>query len=319
MEDKIRNMSVITFYSKGVVVFDNATNEEVISIFPVEKLTESEKGSLDKIDTLDVKVPTEVGDVNITLKRSKSIKATWRSMGNYNRLTPPTISKGEFVDIYRVGNSDIFYWETCENNPTLRKEELVTYAWAIKDKIDEEETIDNMFYMTVDGKNKTFKFYMSDMYGSVTDYSLIFDALNGYIELIDGNGNFIKLETMDDLLKIFLNKELNIETGENIIVKNGKLISIENGEDIIIKNGNDLTIENGNNIKIENGNNIDISSGNNINVDATNITVTGSSKVSVSAPNLELEGTALVDIKGALINIKADGVVNIGGSAVNIK
>lgn len=299
-----RNSSKLIHYTIGIVVEDIEEGSDIIKVFPLEKILDIEPGDLAKEESLSISVPNEEGEEKIILKKSKYIKAKWRSQSQYNRLTPPTIRKGEKVDLYRYSNSDIFYWDSCENNPSLRKTEKVVYAWSVKDTITEDETIENMYSLTIDTKNQYIKLFISANHKEATEYTLEFDAKNGIFKLVDGENNFIKLFTQEDLLSININKDIEIKNGNDIKIENGNDIEINNGNDIKIDNGNNIEIDNGNDIKIDTGNDIDVTASNNINIEGAN--------------NVKIKATT-VNIKASdSIDLNADGEITLKGSKINL-
>jgi len=222
------DLSKLQEWSLGVLVedidLDNLT--DTIKIYPLEKLPD-EDINLMKDNEIKVDVTNGINlnpnntkntktNETIVLKKKTYINAKWLSKGNYNRISPPTMRKEEFVMIYRMANADIFYWEPLLNDIRLRKEERVIYAYSVKDKINLSESLEDMYYIDIDTKNKKIKLHTTDKYGEFTTYDITLDTGNGYIEVIDGKGNYFKLNSDKDDVSIKTNNSYNLITDKTI-------------------------------------------------------------------------------------------------------
>jgi len=193
IKDVTLDFSKLHPWSIGIVIHDIKIGEEIIDIYPIEKIPDEDVNLWIKtkfketiINTNPKDNETTDSDEVIVLKKSVSVKAMWLGKSQYNRVTPPTIRKEEYVQIYRYSNADIFFWDTLKNDVRLRKEEVVTHAYSNKPDIDMNETLDNMVYNTIDTKNKIIHYHTPDTNGGLTTYDFTLDYGKGYFELLDG-------------------------------------------------------------------------------------------------------------------------------------
>jgi len=213
------------FYSVGFVAKDKDWDTDIVEVFPVEKIPEEGPDLQEETDLTDsapiVKKGTlkdEVKDELIVLKKSATIRAKWLSLGQYNRLTPPDVRKGEQVLIYRYGNSDLFFWTTTFNDLSLRKEEIVRFVFSDKPQLDPEETLEDTYYFEINTKDKILKFHTTDKWKEYTTYDVMLDTKNGKLILNDGKGNSITLDSTLDMLNIYTNLVCTITTGATVTV-----------------------------------------------------------------------------------------------------
>jgi hypothetical protein len=213
------------FYSVGFLAKDKDWDSDIVEVFPIEKLP-TENGELAKEETLqtNASIGQENGkEINTTpetivLKRGNTIKAKWLSLGQYNRVTPPDIRKGEQVLIFKYGNADLYFWTTMFNDVSLRKEEIVRYVFSDKPQLDPEEDLDSTYYMEVNTRDKILKLHTTDKWGELTTYDIILDTKNGSLQIIDGKTNSITLDSSLDTLTVKTNLTVNIISGAAVNV-----------------------------------------------------------------------------------------------------
>lgn len=209
------DMSKLQRYSLGIVVRDIVKGENVIDVYPIEKIPDVQP-DLQKEEDIKANVDTGCGKITIELKKEKIIKATWLSLHQYNRITPPTVRKGEFVEIYRMSNADMFFWDTLNNNPILRKEEHIIYAISDKDQPDPNENIENMYYLEIDTFEKFIKLHTTNKYGEYTTFDMKIDTKNGNIKFSDGKGNNIVWDSTKDQYIMTLHNDYTLNTDKTI-------------------------------------------------------------------------------------------------------
>ena len=228
------DLSMFHFNSYGIVAADNPDNEKEIKVFPSEKLyledgdQNVKKGELDKDEPykpVDLKLkyknlkiipddiePREILKEEILpLDKTKYLYADWCGINSPNRMTPPNVCKGEKVILYRYGNSDAYYWDTLGYELNLRKEDHVVHAFSDKPSIDEgnvkagiNEDLEDTYYTMISPKNKTIKLHTTDKYGEYTTYDITLKTDDGYLEIVDGKKNVIRLDSTKDSISMHM-------------------------------------------------------------------------------------------------------------------
>ena len=261
MQKQIRSLdlSKLHFHSYGIIAEDNPDNDIEVKIFPVEKLyfengeTTVKQGNLDKDELYkptDLKVKEKVlkvvpDDIELRqllpeevlpLEKTKYLYADWCGINNPNRYTSPNVCKGEKVIIYRYSNTDRYFWDTLGFELNLRKEDHVIDVYSDKPNIDEgnvkaniDEDLEDTYYIMKSPRDKIMKIHTTDKYGELTTYDITIKTDEGFIEVIDGKGNFIKLDSATDTLTANMNKEIHlIAPTVNIDCTNFNLTSSKN-------------------------------------------------------------------------------------------
>jgi len=228
-------------YSIGYVVEDILEDSLMLKVYPVEKVSaahnEASYEATVKQDTITrlVPDPTVPGDTNYTdtvkyttvdktgkkhvdiISKTNVIVAKWLPIGYSNRLEPPTVCKGETVQLIRLANSDKYYWHTIYNELDLRKLEKATYVYSNKQTIEDPTKLKDVYYHQVDTINKHVKLHTDDSDGEYTTYDIDIDTKNGTLQIIDGKGNEIYLESQANKLTINLDDYiLNAATSSTV-------------------------------------------------------------------------------------------------------
>ncbi|RLF08145.1 MAG: hypothetical protein DRJ64_01655 [Thermoprotei archaeon] len=279
------DLSKFHFHSYGIVAADNPDNDKEIKVFPSEKLyyengeTIVKKGDLDKDEeykptTLKVKEkilkvtsddiePRHLIKENVMpLDKTKYLYADWCGLNNPNRYMPPNVCKGEKVIIYRYSNNDMYFWDTLGYELNLRKEDHVVDVYSDKPTIDEDnvmngvdEDLEDTYYIIKSPRDKLIKIHTTDKYDELTTYDITLNTRDGFLEIIDGKGNFIKLDSDVEDLITNLNHDVitTIGNDKTLDIGNDRTTNIEHDDTTTIGNnetssiGNDRATDIGNN------------------------------------------------------------------------
>jgi len=195
-------------FSIGIVAEDKQGN--IIKVFPIEHLS-SLTGSLTETES--------VGSV----KRGKVLEAVW--LGESNRITAPDVKKGETVRVYKYAETDKYYWSDMFNELDLRGKETVLYLFGNTDKPGEELKQDNSHWMLWDAVNKSVKLHTSNNDGEAVGFDVQFNLKTGVFNLLDTEGNEIKLTSLEGELLLDINTLLKaiapkiiLEASEEILL-----------------------------------------------------------------------------------------------------
>ena len=259
MEKQLRSLdlSKFHFHSYGIVAEDNIDNNKEIKVFPSEKLYFEngemlvKRGDLDKDEVYkptDLKVKEKVlktipEDIELRynlpeeilpLEKTKYLYVQWCGLNNPNRYTAPNVCKGEKVIIYKYSNADLYFWDTIGFELNLRKEDHVVDVYSDKPSIDEDnvnegidEDLEDTYYIMKSPRDKIMKIHTSDRYGELTSYDITIKTDDGYIEVIDGKGNFFKLDSDKEDFTTNINHDTITTIGNNKAITLKK-IAIQN-------------------------------------------------------------------------------------------
>lgn len=203
-------------YAVGIVVEDNPDNISKIKIFPIEYIGNPSE-DLIKPKELQGMIKTKTlkpsnshdnveyltTDENIVIESTSFLLATW--INKNNRITPPNVCRGERVIIYRYSNNDEFYWETELTDLKLRKKEHIVYTFSAKPKLDDkEDPLKDRYTVTFSSKENRLSIHTTNKYGEYTTYDINLFTKKGYLEILDGKTNSIKLDSVKSAFTIHL-------------------------------------------------------------------------------------------------------------------
>jgi len=212
--------SKFQLYSLGIVAKDKPTNTYVISVMPIEQLTDSNN---DINDTTEYKTDTKDHKDRSIKSHSTSgtvLEAVWVPLGCSNRMSAPDVIQGETVLIYTYADTNEYYWTTVFNEPGIRRNEKVLYGYSNMSEGARDEAFDRStsYWIEVDTLNKYVKFHTSDNNGELTTYDITLDTKNGILNIKDGLGNFINHDSKNGSLHMKYNNNVLIEV-PNFTVK----------------------------------------------------------------------------------------------------
>lgn len=218
--------TVLKTVAIGIVASDIKEDESYIDVFPIE-IQPGRDGELTSSEDFSNKITNMSGQVDIVMAtKTDLIKAKWLPDGDTNRLEPPTVCKNEWVRLIRYSDHDQYYWTTIYNQLELRKLEKRTVVVSNKRSIDvaPEELLKHSYHSQMDTINKLVHLHTSDTDGEYTAYDIAIDTKEGQLEIIDGKGNRIFLDSQDDKLVVEINKIIETKTKDHTN-NNDKLVN----------------------------------------------------------------------------------------------
>lgn len=139
--------------------------------------------------------------LNAEIKIGSSIKAMWLQR-EPNRVTAPNMRRGERVLIWRLGQSDKYYWEPYAADNHLRKLETVIWLFSATQKENEELDISNCYMLEVNTHSKRVRLQTSKSNGEAFEYIINLDTQEGKFTLTDNVNNRIQLDSSQDRITL---------------------------------------------------------------------------------------------------------------------
>lgn len=186
----------------------------------------------------DVKGVDDKGIVK-GVSKGASIKASWYGGGG-NRISPPNVYVGEMVEVWKVGDSDKYYWRQMFHQPDIRGKELALYAWS---NIDREKTPNevmspkNSVTLTVSPLTKEIVLKTPKNDEEPAEWELHLDFKKAILEIKNSKGNSLKM-TLEDME---FNTKKYIMNAEEVEFNVSKTFKIDT-PDATVKGGK-LTID----------------------------------------------------------------------------
>lgn len=294
-------ISKLVPYSIGVVAQNKVLSSNEIEVTPIEELPFVD-GELTAEPVTETTTATNAdgSTYSSTAVTSVALKAKWLPISNTNRMTSPDVRRGEYVMIYRYGETDQYYWCALKDDMSLRKLETVVYAWS--GTTDEAVPTDssNMYFFEVSTHRKVVHFHTSKSNGEPYMYDLQIDTDTGKFTFTDDIGNYIFLDSAEN--RIMLKNvdgstyDMHRENLTMTIPKTTKLICT----DFIVEASNQMSVNATNNFKVV----------------TTNSSIDAGAAASMTGMNTTVSGSATLSCMGAGAGLSAaSGSASLSASA----
>ncbi|ARV77335.1 baseplate assembly protein [Pseudomonas phage Noxifer] len=122
--------SVFKLYSIGYVAENKPRTDRHVNVMAVE-----DAGATDGEVTFNPQKETLKGtdkdgkQYDVVTTTDSTLNCEWLPSGS-NRFTPPDVVRGELVEIFRMGDTDQYYWRCMGLRDNLRTLETVIYAFS---------------------------------------------------------------------------------------------------------------------------------------------------------------------------------------------
>lgn len=233
------NVSMFRPYSLGIAAENKSLKSKELTISPIEHLPFVDGELVSNPTALDFfGVDESNQQYEGKIATDNVLTATWLPESN-NRVTAPDIRRGERVIVYRVADSDKFYWRSLGLDDHLRK--LETVIFAISGNPNEgSEVLDptTCYFVEISTHTKNVVFQTSKANGEPFSYRFQFNTAEGNVTLDDDIGNQFYLDSQEHYLMLKNTDETKVELDkrdlfltaiDNIKMKAGKSIVQETG------------------------------------------------------------------------------------------
>lgn len=229
MWDKTKIRSNLEFRSLGFVAKNKSRDTNEIEVYPFEILPNLKTALTSKtVESVKEGISFKTGKpYRSTVKRGMSIKAEW--LGKTNMGLAPDVRWREQVKLYQAGDSDKWYWTSLGRDDDLRRlESLLFYINANPEATDMPLDKDHLYRLYISSHDKIITLTTTTANGEFTTYEFTFNLKDGKVELRDGEGNYLLLNSAETLIKLFNKDETTIELNRtNILAKSKDKINLE--------------------------------------------------------------------------------------------
>ena len=181
------NASQISFYSYGLVAKDKARGDNEISVFPVEVRFSQVEAISEAVSVDKIEHNITEGKDFVTMRTGNTIPAQWIDF-NTNRITPPDVKEKDLVLIWRLGDTDMFFWQD-RNVANVKRLETVVYAFSADPKNGFKPDMSNAYYIMISSHDKHVTLATSKSNGEYCRYTMQLNTGDGRFVLSDDIGN----------------------------------------------------------------------------------------------------------------------------------
>lgn len=212
--------SAMRLVSIGVVAQDKNDNSPFIAVFLKEAHPFHEGDISPHHVTTNYQGTDKDGkDYSVTLQSGMTVKCRWKS--TENRITAPSVKKGDEVEVYEVGDTGVYYWSSLPINKNLRRAETVVYAWnASKSPLDKDEqpNAKNHYLITVDGKNGNMTISTSKANGEKAAYTLQINGKDGHLSMVDDLGAVLQIDSVKGNFILGVTGDISLSSKNTVLL-----------------------------------------------------------------------------------------------------
>lgn len=239
-------MSATAFvpYSLGIASENKVLSAPTLKVSPIESL------------------PTLNGELKANPKDDASLECTWIPFGS-NRVTPPDIRRGERVMVYRVADTDQYYWTEMGLDDNLRRLETVIYAFNANPKLgDGPLEVANCYYFEVSTHKGLVTFQTSKLNGEQVKYTIQLNPKDGKLAIVDDRKNSFLWDSVNKNMKLqneqgsflqLLDKDFNMKIVGNANIDIGQALALKTGKDAKATIGATLDVTSKGNMNFKTG------------------------------------------------------------------
>jgi len=196
--------SILQMYSVGIAAANLQVGQTELSVFPSESRTYADGEVTDNIsDYTTTGVDGNGNNYSEKVTASNAIRAKWLSRNPWLK-TPGLVRRGEEVIIWRVGDTDQFYWELMGTSNHLRRRDIMLLVFS--NTIDEsatELTAANSVFLEFNTVDKHITLMTPTNDGEKCGYTLQLNYKDSNFSLSDTLGNGLLLDSMNSLIELY--------------------------------------------------------------------------------------------------------------------
>lgn len=195
--------SVFRAYGKGIAAENLDFTSHSLEIALTELYATSHGEMTSKYEEAEITGEDSAGTAYAgKVKTTRTITAKWLS-NNGNRITAPSIRRGESVVVWATADHDEFRWTETGDESHHRNSEVVVFGFrASKDYAKKPSLKEDMYVLEVNTERGFVSFNTSAARGEHTTTALYFDLLSGIFSYTDGKSNRILVDAVNSLLTL---------------------------------------------------------------------------------------------------------------------
>ena len=195
----------------------------------------------DNDEIRDVGIDAKGESYEVSVKFGKSIKAEWLPSGG-NRMTAPDIRRGERAEIFRLADTDKFYWRAMEMDQGVRRLETVVMMYSNTQNEDVKElSPENSWVVEISTHQKTMSIVTPKSDGEAFGYTVQLNTKDSTFVLQDDGGQSFELASNERFWRM-------VNADGTSVTIDKKNVTWEVPETFLLK-CKDMIVEAGNSIK----------------------------------------------------------------------
>lgn len=211
--------SNFTIFSLGVAAGNLSVGQRELEVTPVESFSQIDGEVTDASAEIESEGLDRDNNAYTTkVKTSNSIKATYLSFDPHKPF-PSLIRRGEKVIIYRLADTDKYYWSPLGLDDNTRRKDVLIIAVPNSPKENENSrTPETAYYLEINTVDKHITIQTNKNDGEKFAYAVQINTGQGFISLGDDTGQFINLVSAEQRITLqnASESEITIEKGKGL-------------------------------------------------------------------------------------------------------
>lgn len=203
----------LEYFSMGKVAEHLKSGQTKIEVVPTDQQPFTKGDLVADVTEVKADVTNGMGDqYSASTLASKAITADWIGDSG-NRVTPPNVRRGDEVRLYRNSDSDQYFWEAVNNDPSRRRLEKAKWQYsATNDESTKELNDTNSYTIEVDAETGAITVRTSVANGEAAPIAVQLNGKKGFVAIEVGEGNFIEItHGKDGKVRLYNNRGSYIE------------------------------------------------------------------------------------------------------------
>ena len=215
--------STFTIFSLGEAAGNLIVGQRELEVIPKESFSQIDGEVTDATAEIEAQgIDRENNAYTTKVKTANSIKATYLSFDPHKPF-PSLIRRGEKVIIYRLADTDKYYWSPLGLDDTTRRKDVLIIAVPNSPKENENSrTPETAYYIEVNTVDKHITIQTNKNDGEPYAYVVQINTKDGFISLGDDVGQFINLVSKEQRITLqnASDSEVTIEKGKGLFKTN---------------------------------------------------------------------------------------------------
>lgn len=226
-------LSQLHMHSLGLVSRVKEFGTSEIKVIPIEVRLAAQEEIVASTYEQTAAFATHDGEDNIKVSTDNSVVADWLNT-NSNRTTAPDVRRGDLVMIYRLGNTETYFWMDY-NNKNVKRLETVVYAFSADANNPLNKDLSNAYFLEISTHNKAITLRTSQANGEPFGYEIQLNTDQGSFVIVDTAGNTAWIDSANTCIgavnangtSLMLDKKnINMVAPDSISVKANNTISL---------------------------------------------------------------------------------------------
>lgn len=191
-------LSQLHLHSWGLVANVKGRPDFEVKVVPIEYRFGVLESVLDQPEEDEETYQTDEGEEIVNVIRGTAITAKWLKF-NTNRITAPDVRRNDQVMIWRLGNTDRYFW-TDMNVSNVKRLETVVYAWSADPENPIKDDLSNAYFLEISTHNKSITLQTSQANNEPFGYTMQLNTGDGVFQLVDTDENIMYLNSADTVI-----------------------------------------------------------------------------------------------------------------------